>query len=85
MTDYLATIICPPFAHYKQQPSDMSKCELVDCPTCNEKMWLSEKKKEILHYHEMLSHEILCECYICFTRRVKDDPKIMQECKMSRI
>lgn len=35
----------PPLSDYEKPPEDQSHSELFDCPKCNEKMWLSEKKK----------------------------------------
>jgi hypothetical protein len=85
MSDLIITIVCPPLRYYKKQPEDQSQCELTDCPSCGDKMWLSEKKKEKIEHHTFLGDDILCECYICFTQRVKKDPSIMQEAKMSEI
>jgi hypothetical protein len=43
-----AIIMCPPLCDYPEAPNDQPGCELFDCPKCNNKMWLSEKKRGLL-------------------------------------
>ena len=73
----VVVLFCAPFSLHPEQPTDQSKSELVDCATCKEKMWLSKKKKHMANLAYGLGKEILMECYICFKKRVKEDPSIM--------
>ena len=64
----MSIIFCPPLKDYPEQPSDQSKCELIDCPICNEKMWLSEKKQYWLGLSKGMDREIFLACYPCFMK-----------------
>lgn len=68
-------IFCPPQSLYPEQPTDQSKCELVDCPTCQNKMWFSEKKKALKCMVELHNQEMIFECWLCFAKRVKENPE----------
>lgn len=70
----IAIIMCPPLSRYAKQPDDISKCELIDCPSCKNKMWFSEKKKEWKEISEIAGKEIIFECYDCLEKRAKEDP-----------
>jgi len=83
--DDLVFMFCPPFSQYKEQPTDQSKCELVDCPTCKQSMWLSEKKKEAKYVIKHLGKQMIYECYDCFTKRAKENPELMRDHKMINI
>ena len=74
----MAIIMCPPLSLYPEQPSDISKCELVDCPKCNEKMWLSEKKKEWEKISMMMGKEILKCCFNCLKKIVRENPEMIK-------
>ncbi len=69
----IAIIFCPPYSKYKVQPSDISKCELVDCPVCKEKMWFSEKKKSMKELCELAGKDIFFGCYDCFEKEVNNN------------
>lgn len=71
----VAVFFCPPLSEYPEQPKDMSKCEAIDCPTCEQKMWFSEKKKTYKALCEQAGKEIILECYHCFSKRVKENPE----------
>lgn len=58
-------IACPPYPKYVEQPKDQSLCELFDCPHCENKMWLSEKKKGILMFASCTNKDIYLGCYEC--------------------
>jgi hypothetical protein len=75
----IAVIFRPPKSQYPDQPKDISKCELTDCPTCKNPMWFSEKKKHIKDLMEKLGREIIFECYICFSDRVNKDRSVWND------
>jgi hypothetical protein len=75
----VAVIMCPPLSKYKEQPKDQSKCELFDCPKCKNKMWLSEKKKEVLMFAELLEKEIILACYDCIGIIVMEHPNMFDD------
>lgn len=75
----VAVIFCAPQSLYPVPPKDVSKCELIDCTICNKPMWLSEKKKDWMKISKAAKMKIILECYICFEKRVKNDPGIMKD------
>jgi len=77
MIDTIIVVFCPPLSLYKEQPEDQSKCRLEDCPHCNEKMWLSEKKEYILNKNKLKEDplEEVLACYICFEKMVRSNPE----------
>lgn len=81
MSNDLVIIMCPPLSDYEEQPEDQSHCELFDCPKCNKKMWLSQKKKGLMLFAACLEKEILLACYHCITQLAKDDPSLFTESK----
>lgn len=85
MTENVCVIFCAPKSVYPEQPNDISKCELIDCPSCKEPMWFSEKKKMMKKLSESLGKEVIFECYICFTNRVTENPQLMEDHKMIKI
>jgi hypothetical protein len=78
MNENLAIIICPPLHKYKEAPKDQPGSELFDCPKCNQKMWLSQRKKGVLMFYAGLNKDILLACYDCITKIVKEDPNILE-------
>ena len=59
-------IFCAPYPKYKNQPKDYSQSELSTCPLCENKMWLSIKKKQIIKTASELKKDIFLSCYDCF-------------------
>ncbi len=78
-------IFCPPKSFYAEQPADMSLCRLVDCPECNEPMWLSEKKEELKNYAESLKKEIIFCCYGCFEIKLRKDPLLAHYVRIAKV
>lgn len=74
MTKKDVFMFCPPLSQYQEQPLDISKCTIEDCPKCKNKMWLSEKKKEIIKKNE--KENIYLLCFNCFSEFAKDNPKM---------
>lgn len=64
-------IICPPFTEYPQPPPDMSKCEAIKCPDCDNAMWLSKKKKAVMESVFATDKQIILACYNCAEIRFK--------------
>lgn len=81
----LVVIVCPPLSYYPEAPKDQSYSELVDCPKCSNKMWLSAKKKALLEVHSMFNDEILLACYNCFTKIVRKGPEYWEASEMLKI
>lgn len=73
----VVVLFCAPKSQYPIQPSDISKCRLIDCPVCKKPMWLSQKKEGMMALAKAMKKEIICECYICFEKRVKENPSVM--------
>jgi hypothetical protein len=63
-------IFCPPVSIYPTPPSDISKCEKVNCPICNGEMWLSVKKKTIKQMCEAHKQEFFFGCHSCFEKEI---------------
>ncbi len=66
---------CPPLKDYPEAPKDQSHSELFDCPKCNQKMWLSEKKKDAILFCAGVGKEIVLACYHCITEIAESDPE----------
>ena len=75
MNKECTVIICPPYPEYKEAPTDQSHSELFDCPKCDQKMWLSEKKKGILMFASCIKQDILLACYDCIKKMAKEQPE----------
>lgn len=83
----LAIIFCPPLSEYPEPPKDISKCRLVDCPLCQQKMWLSEKKEAIKKLVDILEKKYFYGCYTCLTEMAKEMnlEGLLKDSKMIRI
>lgn len=69
-------IFCPPVSEFPlYPPPELSKCEIVNCPRCNQKMWFSEKKKALKENFEDSSDkvEIFFGCYDCFEKFAQEN------------
>ena len=76
----VAVIFCPPLSEFPNGPGkDISPSTLIDCPTCSQPMWLSEKKKAFKLLMEKHKREIIMECYICFIERIDGDPSLIDD------
>ncbi len=75
MSKDCAVVIYPPYPEYKEAPDDHSASELFDCPKCDKKMWLSEKKKGILLFNSCLDNDIVLACYDCIKKIAEEDPE----------
>ncbi len=80
--DELVLVACPPLSDYEKSPKDQSHCEPFDCPKCQEKMWLSDKKKGILAFSSCLNKEIILACYHCVTKMAQEDPSFFINSEM---
>ena len=83
----LIVIFCPPLSSFPEQPIDQSKCELIDCKHCNEKMWISEKKQGVLELARSLGKDFFLSCYDCFVKAVNEDslnPKKIIKVELSK-
>lgn len=49
---------CIPLWAEPNHPTDQSPCIIQECPTCSEKMWVSQKKRDHQDSHENV--EIHC-------------------------
>jgi hypothetical protein len=72
-------IMCPKYSEYKEAPKDQSHSELFDCPECNCKMWLSDKKKGALMFASCLGKEIIFGCYDCIKQILEDGDLVANE------
>ena len=75
----LIFVMCPPYPQYETAPSDQSHSELVECPHCKSKMWLSEKKKGVIQFAAVMCKELLISCYDCVTQLAKDNPELFMD------
>ena len=81
----LVIIACPPYPEYKEQPKDQSECTLTDCPHCDGKMWLSQRKKGVLMFMAVAMRDIYLGCYDCFKEKVKENPDILERSQVAQI
>lgn len=73
----LVVVMCPPYPEYEDAPKDQSHSELFDCPKCNNKMWLSQKKKGALAFASLIGKEILLGCYSCIKKEAHKNPSLV--------
>lgn len=78
-------IMCPPYPEYEEAPKEQSKSELRDCPKCNNKMWLSKKKKGIILFSALIDKDIILACYHCITKMAKESPEMFIKSKRVEI
>jgi hypothetical protein len=67
-------VTCAPYPEYEEQPKDQSKCELVDCPHCSNKMWLSVNKKKLMDISIVSNDRVMLYCYRCIEKTILADP-----------
>lgn len=79
MSKDLVVLMCPPFSDYPNPPEDHSHSELFDCPRCNEKMWLSDKKKGALTLAACMKTETLLGCYPCIKKYVEEQHQFFKQ------
>ena len=75
MSNEAVVIMCPPYPEYEEAPKDQSHSELLDCPMCNGKMWLSQKKKGVLLFESCTGRDIILGCYDCIRKLMKSERK----------
>ncbi len=75
----LVVVMCPPYPEYQEKPADHSESRLINCPMCNEKMWLSNKKEFYLMFSSYSGKEILLGCYNCITKEFEENTPIGEE------
>ncbi len=85
MNENLVMFACPPLCDYAEAPKDQSKSELFDCPKCNQKMWLSEKKKSLLLLCSGLNKDIFLGCYHCLTKYAHENQEDFSAAKTVKI
>lgn len=73
-THDVVVLFCAPKSQYPNQPTDVSKCRLIDCPHCKLPMWLSEKKEGMKALAEAMKKEIILACYPCFAKMALENP-----------
>jgi hypothetical protein len=73
---------CAPYSRYPTKPEDYSPSKLVDCPHCNEKMWLTEKKEAIISANKM-DKEIILACFDCFIQIANDRPELREHIRIN--
>ena len=62
-----ATLFCEPLSLYHEPPKKKEKYTLSDCPTCDDRMWVSHRKKELLSIMEDLN--LICK--LCFIKKTE--------------
>jgi ssDNA-binding Zn-finger/Zn-ribbon topoisomerase 1 len=78
-------VACPPLSDFPESPKDQSESTLVDCPKCNSKMWISQKKKGVLMFSSCLNRDILFACYHCVKNYALKNPEIFSKSEMMNI
>jgi hypothetical protein len=66
-----ATLFCDPLSLYHEPPKRKEKYQLFDCPQCDDKMWVSEKKKELIK----IIDDLLLICRLCFDKKLDEKYK----------
>lgn len=85
MNNELVIIMCPPYPEYQSPPGDQSTSELFDCPKCDNKMWLSQKKKSGLLLLSRAKTEVILGCYDCMKKIAVEQPELFADAEVVRI
>lgn len=85
MNDDLVAIPCPTFEEYPVQPEDQSPSELIDCPYCEKKMWISVKKKNVITVSEALGKDIFIACHRCFIPVMESEGMFGKHTKFTKV
>ena len=73
MTDKkYAILFCAPHDGYPEPPPDYSAAELIDCPECHKKMWLTVKKKAVIKLCDQAKRPVLLLCFHCFMKKAEE-------------
>lgn len=60
-------IICGvPLSQFPIPPDDQPGCEKAICPNCSSDIWLSEMKRTIINFSNLLKIPYNLFCYNCF-------------------
>jgi hypothetical protein len=78
-------IVCPPLSEYQEQPVDQSVSTLENCPQCEQKMWVSVKKKLAAKEAKKNNHELWMMCYTCMMKAVEEDKYVRDILRQGRI
>lgn len=65
-------LMCPPVSKYSLPPSDHSASTTIDCPICNQKIWISIKKQSLKKEWESMNRKMIIACYTCIMEMAKD-------------
>lgn len=63
-----ATLFCEPLSLYHEPPKRKEKYQLFDCPSCDDRMWVSDKKQDLVR----IMDNVVLICSICFDKRMED-------------
>lgn len=70
----LGIIMCPSLKRYPEAPKDQPGCEVINCPHCGLKAWVSEKKRILM---AGLKHfEVYC--YDCLEDKARTDKEFFK-------
>lgn len=75
-------IACPPLSHFKEPPKEQKDCVVEECPACNEKMWVSIKKRNL----RKKDKNVDIYCIFCIVTNCKDqefEPEIIDLNKLN--
>ena len=61
------SVYCHPLSIYHEPPTKKDNYELEGCPDCNNLMWISERKRELLRVLE----DVFLICMLCFDEKVQ--------------
>lgn len=69
----LRILMCAPLKDYPEKPKDYSESTIIECPKCSEKMWFTEKKKNLVDEFKSSKLDYLLCCFDCLRKIVEKD------------
>jgi hypothetical protein len=74
----LVVITWPPLSDFSEAPKDQSASDIRECPLCDDKMWLSERKKGLIMFAACANQDILLACYNCIIKKAQENPSFFK-------
>lgn len=67
--------MCAPLRSYPIAPKDQPGCEVIDCPHCGSKAWVSLKKRNLMA--ELKHFEVYC--YDCLENKARTNKAFFKD------
>lgn len=80
--DRLVLIPLPPLSKYPKPLEDQSTSTAEKCVDCGKYCWVSIRKKTVMQELKHQNIDFYAGCYDCIEMKIKNNPKLVKDCKM---